>query len=117
MAEYKLNYTAEEVDALLAKVNGGVVLPMVELETEFDFDNPPGGMLETGDAEKLLALKAAGVPAFIGRFADVEERYYTMVFGMTSGWLYTYGWYDFFRGECIGLLLNTNGGGYMFETY
>lgn len=31
MADYKLSYTAEEVDALLAKVNSGAVLPVVDL--------------------------------------------------------------------------------------
>ena len=33
MADYKLSYTAEEVDALLAKVKGGVCLPVVEFSS------------------------------------------------------------------------------------
>lgn len=38
MADYKLSYTAEEVDDLLKKVAGGVFLPVVELTTVLESD-------------------------------------------------------------------------------
>ena len=56
MADYKLSYTAEEVDELLTKVKGGVCLPVVELET---VATPDGVELTAEDVAKIEALEGS----------------------------------------------------------
>lgn len=107
--------TPETIVPIDPKYLPGVCLPVVELETVFDFESPPGGVLAEGDIQKLKAVTS---PAFIGLFADANGVIRTMVFGAAGGTsAFMCGWHDLFLSLSIGIVLNPETGGYVMETY
>lgn len=63
MADYKLKYTAQEVDDLLGKVKDGYTLPVVELTTKPLPQEYGGAELTAEESAKMDALN--GMPCIL----------------------------------------------------